>query len=107
MKARSGACAQTSVQFAEQRPGPGRLRTAVIRSGSASALSHRTSGPVSSPTATAHRRRLGRVLGGSRTGRGGRERPLGRLESVDLVLPRGNALVDAFGEFGDRHQVTG
>ena len=94
-KARSGAGAQTSVQFAEQRPRRGRLRTVVIRCGSASALPHGTTGPVRSPAG--RHRRLGRVLSASRGGRGVRERPLGRLESVDLVLQRGDALVDALG----------
>ena len=46
-------------------------------------------------------------VGAGRAGRGLRERPLGPFKPVDLLLQRDDALVDAFGEFGDRHQLTG
>ena len=79
---------------------------ALIRCGSACGLPHGTTGRVSLPAATAGRRRRGRLLGAGLAGRGLRERPLGLFKPVDLLVQRGDALVDAFGEFGGRHQLT-
>jgi len=103
---RSGASAQPSVQFAEQGPRRGRLRATLAGCGSASGLPPGARRRVSSPAATRHRR-LGLACGDGRAGRGLRERLLCRFELADLLLQRGNALVDAFGEFGDCHHPRG